>query len=604
MTTTLLETLQGLPDTPGVYQFYDANDRLLYVGKAKSLKKRVKSYFKVQEGIQAAPNLSSRIYQMIRETQTLRYLLTDHETDALVLENSLIKQLKPKYNILLRDDKTYPYIYIDFEEAFPRFEITRKVIDKKHIKYFGPFPSGARSLLQSLYDLLPLVQKKSCANGNKACLFYQIGKCPAPCEGKITQAAYGRTVQEAVDLLHNRTQIVKRLKEKMAELSQTLRFEEAAKLRDRTTAIAHIETKGIADVAKPLDLDIFALASAGNRSVLVRLFMRRGKVVASTHTLVEGAEEAFETLYRQAILEFYATDTPLTAKTILTAHLLEETETLQTMLRERFGKNILILHPCKGEKRRLIELARRNAEEILEHTVNPAGPHNDTATAIQDLLGLDAEPSRIEAFDNSHLTGSARVGSKILYAENGWVKNGYRHYHLQAKDEYHQMKEMLQRRINEFEQDPPPDLWLIDGGETLRMLAQSLLSNAGVHLDVVALAKEKLDAKAHRAKGAARDVIYAASGVYQLDPKDKRLQFLQKLRDEAHRFAITFHRKARAKEQSQISLMQAYGIGEAKTKRLIDFFGSFETIKNASINSLMSVLNRKDAETVFNFYNK
>jgi len=220
----LKSKIASLPDSPGVYQYFDKNGRLLYIGKAKSLKKRIKSYFRFTPSLHPAPNLTPRIYKMVSEVENIEYIIVGSENDALILENSLIKQLKPKYNILLRDDKTYPYIYIDFDEPFPRPKITRKVIKGKNIRYFGPFPTAAKDILESLYELFPLVQKESCLKGKKACLFYQLKKCLAPCEGKITPQNYRAILNEAIEHIHDKKRLIAKLEKRMEKLAKNMRF--------------------------------------------------------------------------------------------------------------------------------------------------------------------------------------------------------------------------------------------------------------------------------------------------------------------------------------------------------------------------------------------
>ena len=594
------ETLKSLPDKPGVYQYFDRHDRLLYVGKAKSLKKRVRSYFRMSPELSPAPNLGPRIYQMVSQAVRIETIVTATESDALLLENSLIKQLKPKYNILLRDDKTYPYIYIDRSEPFPRFELTRKVVKGKRVKYFGPFPHGARAILDSLYELVPLVQKKGCLKSKKACLFHQIGRCEAPCEGKIDEESYNRLVEEALGYIHNKQKIKKALEKRMHLYAETLRFEEAAQIRDRIEAIDKIEEYSGTDLAKLEDLDIFAVGFEGEDGVLVRLFMREGKIVASSHTWLNLHDQTdLAEVYRRSILEFYTSETPFTATAILTAHPFEEQEELAKLLSARIGKTVSIATPRRGGKKRLVELGVQNAEELLRQ--RRSRPKSLIGEQVRDLLGLSEVPERIEVFDNSHLAGEAPVGAMVVFDRGKWDKSAYRHYNLTSRDEYHQMEEMLSQRIASFEKSPPPDLWVVDGGETLRQLAVKLLEARKVNLPVVGIAKEKIDAKAHRAKGAARDLLYTDEGEMRLMPSDPRLQWFQRLRDEAHRFAIAFHKKQRLKEDKKISLLEARGIGPAKLKRLIDYFGSFEAIKAADMETLSEVLNKNDALSIIQY---
>ena len=598
----LKSRIQSLPDRPGVYQFFDKEGRLLYIGKAKNLKKRVKSYFRFQNRLSPAPNLSPRIFKMVTQVANLEYIVVQNESDALILENSLIKQLKPKYNILLRDDKTYPYIYVDFEEPFPRPQITRKVLGGKKVKYYGPLPSAAKDILDSIYELFPLVQKKSCVKGNKACLFYQMHRCLAPCEGKIDQKSYRKILEEALDNIHNKKLLIQKLEKKMEKLAQQLRFEEAAKLRDRIERIRSIELTSQIDLAKIENLDIYAIEKEQNKAVLVRMFMREGKLVASSYDTFDFDNHKgfdIDEAYKRVLLGFYDHDRPLIASTILLAHAVKEQEEIETLLSQKFGKKIKIVHPKRGEKAKLTRLALLNAKEILAKQK----PQDPILDELRQLLHLQNKPHRIEAFDNSHTFGSQPVGAMIVYEGGSFDKSGYRHYNLKTIDEYAQMRETLTKRCESFAQNPPPDMWLIDGGETLRSLAENIAKSFGVDIDIVAIAKEKKEAKAHRAKGKACDLIYTKNGIVRLAPSDKRLQFLQRLRDEAHRFTITFHRKQRTKKAKEIELLKIKGIAEAKVRKLLNFFGSFERIQEASIEELRAVLSEKDAKNLKKIYN-
>ena len=583
-------TLQQLPDTPGVYQYFDEKGKLLYVGKAKSLKNRVKSYWRYVPEFKPNPKQSPRILKMLHEASRLEYIIVESEEDALILENSLIKQLKPKYNILLRDDKTYPYIYIDESTPFPRFEITRKVVKGKNIVYYGPFPTGGKALLDTLYEIFPLVQKKSCLREGKACLFYQINKCLAPCEGKITPEEYAKIVQKAKRSIVKRKDLLNALQKRMTDLAAQERFEEAAALRDNMQAISTLSISSAIDLANTLDLDIFAIMNGDERGVMVKLFMRGGKIISSSHSYFRHTHIFDENeAYKQALLEFYTVDTPNISKQVLTAHHFEDAAQVAQTLSARFGKKIEILTPKIGPKAKLIALAVKNCEELLRKT------DNDTILEqkIADLCDLSTIPYRIETFDNSHMMGVATVGGMVVWQEGKWDKSSYRRYILEAKDEYGQMKEMLARRISDFKLHPAPDLWILDGGKANLNLAITLLKAENINLDVIAIAKEKLDAKAHRAKGAAKDLIYTVNGIIELKPNDKRLHWIQRQRDEAHRYAITYHQNRKRKEDTQISLLNKKGIGKATVKKLIDYFGTFEAIENASEEELEKVTNKK-----------
>ncbi len=585
-------TIKNLPGSAGIYQYFDEKGKLLYVGKAKNLKNRVKSYWRFSPSFKPNPSQSSRILKMLHEASRLEYMVVATEEDALILENSLIKQLKPKYNILLRDDKTYPYIYLDESQDYPRFEITRKVIKGKNITYYGPFPTGGRALLDALYEVYPLVQKKSCLREGKACLFYQIKKCLAPCEAKVTPEDYGKIVTEAKTSIVKRKYLINTLTEKMTSLAIQERYEEAASMRDTIEAISSLTITSNIDLANALDLDIFAIKNGDARGVIVKIFMRGGKIISSAysyfrHTHIYDENEA----YKQALLEFYGIDTPTISKQILTAHPFEDSVQVASTLSARFDKKIDITTPQRGQKAQLVSLALQNCEELLRKEETG----HLMEERIADIFELSAIPYRIETFDNSHMMGVATVGGQVVWDEGKWDKSSYRRYELHARDEYGQMKEMLSRRIEKFTQNPAPDLWILDGGQANLNLALYLLKEANVNLDVIAIAKEKLDAKAHRAKGAAKDVIYTTQGIFELKPNDKRLHWIQRQRDEAHRYAITYHQNKKRKEDTQIDLLNKKGIGKATIKKLIDYFGTFESINNASHEELCKVTNKRVA---------
>lgn len=598
--------IQSLPNRSGVYQYFDESGKILYVGKAKSLKNRVKSYFRFTPTLSPNDTLSPRIFKMISEVHTLEYIIVPSESDALILENSLIKQLKPKYNILLRDDKTYPYIYIDYEEDFPRPDITRKVIKSKNIKYFGPYSNGARDLLDSIYDILPLVQKKSCLKGKKECLFYQINKCLAPCVGKVSKEQYKEILENAVYFINNKTKLIQKLEDKMLEYSENLRFEDALNLKNRILTIAKSQITTGVDFATLENLDLFACFTQQEKGVVVKMFIREGKLVSSSHEYVKlDYDIDFDEIYTQAITEYYSSnEILLIPDTILISHDVnsENLESLEEFLKIKLTKKIEISSPKIGKKKELCNIAIENCKELLR--IKQENVKEDIEYQIKDLYKLQRLPSRIEIFDNSHLQGLGTVGAMVVYSNQKWDKQSYRLYHLEAKDEYAQMKETLTRRVLSFESNPPPDLWVIDGGKALLNLAKDILSSVGVDIDVIAISKEKIDVKANRSKGKANDTIYTINDTLRLLPTDKRLQFIQKLRDEAHRSAISFHKKTKLKEDKQISILSIKGIGEAKLKKLINHFGSFEIIKKASFEDIKEVLNEKDAMLLREYFNE
>jgi excinuclease ABC subunit C len=598
----LKESIQKLPNSAGIYQYFDKEGKLLYIGKAKNLSNRVKSYWLFSPKLRPNPNLSVRIVKMLEQTVSLNYIVVKSEHDALILENSLIKQLNPKYNILLRDDKTYPYIYIDNSQKYPRFEITRKIIKNKDITYYGPYSVGARDILNSLYETTKLVQKKGSLKSKKLCLYHQIGKCLGPCELPVTQERYEQEVALATKLIKNKKLLIKELEKKMEFYAQELRFEEAAELRDRIDKIGRSEIKSEIDFASDENFDIFAAAHNEQKAVVVRIFMRHGKIISSSHDTIHLREgyDANE-LYSRALLDFYKEQKPPIIAPILIAEAFEDLELIQEHLSRVFEKKAAILLPQRGKKKELIQLALLNAKELLK---KEAKPKDETLLKeIQELCGLEKTPYRVEIFDNSHMAGMATVGAMVVYENSKFDKKSYRNYHLQSRDEYGQMRETLSRRVESFSKNSPPDLWILDGGATLLKLALEILESNGVTLDVIAISKEKVDAKAHPAKGKAKDIIYTKNDIFRLKESDGRLQWVQKLRDEAHRSAINFHKKTKLRLDQESKLLNLQGISTAKIQKLLNHFGTFEALKALSVEEISTVLSQKDAKTIKRFYN-
>ena len=599
---TLENKIKQLPTDAGVYQYFDKNGKLLYIGKAKVLKNRVKSYFKFTPTLAPSNKLSPRIYKMINEVAQLDYIVVNNENDALILENSLIKQLKPKYNILLRDDKTYPYIYIDYSQDFPRLEITRKVIKQKSIKYYGPYSTGAKDMLDSIYEIVPLVQKKSCIKAKKACLFYQMKKCLAPCEEKVSKEEYLKLINQAIYYIQHKSSLILKLEESMSNLALQMRFEEAMLLRNRVQTIKKSQIKSTLDFAKDEDYDLFTVQIENKKAVVVKMFIRSGKLISTNHNYINITEDMQELdeIYNSAIVNYYSTQIPYVPSNIIVGIQLEDKIALEQFISTKFEKKISILVPKIGIKKQLLDVAFKNTKELLK--VNNHS-NNDINTQIKDLFKLYKIPYRFEAYDNSHMMGQATIGAMIVWDNNTFYKEDYRLYNLDAKDEYAQMRETLTRRVERFKENPAPDMWVIDGGLTLLKLANDICNSVGVTLDMVAISKEKVDAKAHRAKGAAKDILYTLTNSYRLEPSDKRLQFIQRLRDESHRCAINHHKKRKRKEDKQISLLDIKGIGKAKVTKLLNYFGTFEAIKSAKMENLEEIINHKDSLLIFNHFN-
>lgn len=596
----MLNQIRLLPHKAGIYQYLDEKGRILYIGKAKNLSKRVKSYFSLTPNLSVKTTLSLRIQKMLSETVALHYIIVENEHDALILENSLIKQLKPKYNILLRDDKTYPYLYVDMAEPYPRFELTRKIIKGKSVRYFGPFSVGARDILDSLYELLKLVQKKSCLKGKKGCLFYQMEQCLAPCEFSVPRENYLPMVNQGIEWIMNKRKLIKQLETKMEFYSESLRFEEALVLRDRIERITKSEISSQIDLASTENYDVFAIALSETRGCILRLFIREGKVASSTHDFIPITPYfSLDEAYERTLVGFYGNEKPPIIGSILTAHPFESSEWVEEHLSTLFGKKAHLETPQRGGKKELIELALSNANELLRM---PQPTNQSLLEQLQELFSLDTLPLRIEVFDNSHHGGSATVGAMIVYENNHFNKKGYRTYHLRERDEYGQMSEMLRRRIEGFGENPPPDLWVLDGGATLRSLAVDLLNSHGIYLDVIAISKEKIGVASHRAKGSAHDILHTSDKPLRLESSDKRLQFIQMLRDEAHRSAITFHKKTKLKQDQHSKLLLVHGISQPKIHKLIDYFGTFEAIAKSDFETLRELIGEKDAENIKNCY--
>ncbi|BCX79213.1 excinuclease ABC subunit UvrC [Campylobacter sp. 19-13652] len=595
----LAKQIKELPENSGVYEYFDKDGKLLYIGKAKVLKNRVKSYFKFTPNLAPNPNVSLRIAKMISETVELKFIITPSEADALILENSLIKQLKPKYNILLRDDKTYPYIYVDLSEDFPRFEITRKVQKGKGVQYFGPYYKGASELLEALYLNFNLVQKKGCLKHKKACLFYQIKRCEAPCEGRISKQDYEMILKNAIAALNEPALLIPRLNEMMGKYAAMLDFEQAAAMRDKIELLKSLEIKVELDLAKMEDFEAFAVVCDMGLVCATRLSISGGRVngVNSAISMAKDVQnEGIEEVYSQAILQAFGVDTPTISTKIYTLDKLADAQIIEEILLKRHGKKFSLKSPLKGEKRRICEIAAQNARAAILSSNKEYDLSAEKALA--KLCGLSCVPETIEVFDNSHMQAQACVGAMIRYKNGKFIKSDYRHYHLSANNDYEQMRQTLTIRATRFDKLSPPDLWVIDGGEALLNLAKEIIASSGANVEVIAISKEKLDAKAYRAKGAAKDKIYSSNGTFSLATNDARLLLIQKLRDEAHRFAISFHQKTKRKNDLAASKLKQAGISEASLSKLVKFYGSFDKIYEASYEEVAKLTNKSIAAKI------
>jgi excinuclease ABC subunit C len=402
-------------------------------------------------------------------------------------------------------------------------------------------------------------------------------------------------------LIKNKKSLLFKLEEKMHFYAENLRFEEALKMRDRIERISRSEIKSEIDFASNENYDIFVIKNSTSKAVVVRIFMRDGKIISSSHDYIQ-LNEGFDEgeLYQRVLMDFYKDEKPPIIAPILVASEFEGKDVIEEYLSTLFEKKVEIKVPKIGEKKHLIDLALLNAAELLKR--GNAQKNDEITKEIEDLFALQRVPKRVEIFDNSHMAGMATVGAMVVYESGVFDKKSYRTYHLEAKDEYSQMREMLHRRVDSFAKNSPPDLWILDGGSTLLNLAIEILESSGVFLDVIAISKEKIDAKAHRAKGKAKDIIHTKDDTFRLQESDKRLQWVQKLRDEAHRSAINFHKKTKLKIDQESKLLSLHGISQAKIIKLINHFGTFDALKKLTAQEISSVLNIKDANIIKDIY--
>jgi excinuclease ABC subunit C len=384
----------------------------------------------------------------------------------------------------------------------------------------------------------------------------------------------------------------------MQQYSEQLLFEEAVTIRDNIKKIEKANILSHVDLAKLEDFDIFSVAIDGIRAVGVRLFIRGGKVTSSSYAHFK-SDNGFDLneLYKVLLLEYYQHNIPFVPKNILLYENFNESHLIEEMLEKKYGHKVKILIPAIGERKKLTELSYKNGLELLR--IESSKNSTEILTELKTLFDLQKTPFEIEGYDNSHMMGQATVGAVIKWNEK-FEKKGYRHYNLAARDEYAQMRELITRRVESFDKNPPPDLMVIDGGETLLKLALKIVKQNGVFVDVIAIAKEKRDAKSMRAKGKANDLIYTKDGEFKLSHSDKRLQFIQNIRDESHRFAITFFKKQKLKADREISLLTKRGVGEATVRKLLQYFETFDNIEKATFKEIEGVVGTKIATSIKN----
>ncbi|HXZ35318.1 MAG TPA: excinuclease ABC subunit UvrC [Thermodesulfobacteriota bacterium] len=602
----LEDQIQSLPTSPGVYLMKDQAGTVLYIGKAKNLRSRVRTYF----GKSGDARLSLRfLMPKVRQVETF---LTDTEKEALILENTLIKKHKPRHNIDLKDDKTYFSLRFNLEEEFPKLTLVRK-IKRDGARYFGPYASSAavKETLRVLRHLFPL---RTCNDANfrnrsRPCLNFQIKKCLGPCCGMVSSEKYADLVQEVILFLEGKnSQLIKLLQERMTEASEALNFEEAARLRDQIAAIEQTLEKQKAVSQTPNDQDVFAFHRRGNAWEFQVLFFRRGILVGNKAfhfpRLNLPEEEALSAFLRQ-----YYAEEPSIPHEILLPLPIEDERLLAEWLSEKKGVRVEVHAPQRGEKKSLVEMAGKNAENSFQKRV---GDTETLALILQELkekLRLKTVPHRAECFDISNLFGTLAVGSMVSFLDGRPEPSHYRHFKVHAPsfpDDYAMMYEILRRRYGKLEPGgEKPNLLIVDGGKGQLNVALAVLAELGLQdISAVGLAKDKGPSLRKIAEKTADKVYLPNVKDPVLLGRSASLRYLQRIRDEAHRFAIRYHKKLRGKHGLRTLLDDIPGIGEVKKKALLKEFGSPQKIQEASPDRLSQVgpMTHRDAQTVFEFF--
>ena len=612
------EELKKLPGQPGVYIMHDAKDAIIYVGKAISLKNRVRQYF------QSSRDKTAKIRQMVSKIARFEYIVTDSELEALVLECNLIKEHRPRYNTMLKDDKTYPYIKVTASEEYPRILFSRQMKKDKN-KYFGPFTSAGAvkdtiELIRKIYRIRACSRKLPQDMGkDRPCLYYHIHQCDAPCQGYISQADYQKSVKQAVGFLNGQYEpVMKYLEEKMRTASETMEFEKAIEYRDLLDSVRKVAQKQKITSQSMEDRDIIAMAKDERDAVVQVFFVRDGKLIGREHFHMNltGSESKAEIL-NSFVKQFYA-GTPFVPHEIWVQEELEDAEVIASFLTARRGQKVRFVVPKMGEKERLVELAEKNAkmvlsqdkEKIKREELRTIGAMNQIGSWI-GLSGI----KRVEAYDISNISGFESVGSMIVY-ENGRPKrNDYRKFRIrtvQGPNDYASMREVLLRRFSHGLEETKklqaeggdlamgsftrfPDLLMMDGGRGQVNIALEVLRELQLVIPVCGMVKDDN----HRTRG-----LYYQNVEIPIDRHSEGFQLITRIQDEAHRFAIEYHRSLRGKEQVRSVLDDIKGIGPARRKSLMRTFKTIEAVREASVEELEAApqMNRAAAEAVYIFF--
>jgi len=598
--------LETMPGNPGVYRMLDAKGEALYVGKARNLKKRVASY--IQLG-----RLPERLRRMVAETASMEVVTTHTEAEALLLEANFIKRLKPKYNILLRDDKSYPWLMLTEDHDFPQIAKHRGAQLRKG-SYWGPFAS-AWAVSQTVQALQRVFLLRTCAdtvfaNRTRPCLLFQIKRCSGPCAGRVSQAEYGELVDQAKAFLAGKSGVVQKdLAAAMESAAGNLEFERAAAIRDRIRGLAHIQGNDVINPASLNDADVIALHQEAGQSCVQVFFIRGGRNNGNRSFFPAQAkgEEAPQVM-AAFIAQFYD-DKPAPAL-ILLNHEPEECALLGEALSLSAGRKVLLTVPQRGEKHDVVAHAQTNAREALERRLAESAGQGKLLAAAAELFGLPEPPRRIETYDNSHIMGTSAYGVMVAAGPEGFMKSAYRKFAIKSLiapgDDFGMMREVLRRRFGRAVAENPdrdgpewPDLVLIDGGAGQLSAARGIFEELGISdIPLVAIAKGP-------DRDAGREWFHMdGREAFQLPPRDPVLYFLQRLRDEAHRFAISTHRNARTKKISTSELDEVPGIGAARKRALLMHFGSARGVKAAGLKDLEAVggINRATARAVYAYF--
>ena len=600
--------LKTAPTAPGVYRMLDKNEDVLYVGKAKHIKKRITSY--------TQPNrLTNRLMRMVHATRSMVFVTTRTEAEALLLEASLIKRFKPPFNVLLKDDKSFPYILLREDHKWPQISKHRGARRHKG-QYYGPFASVS-SVNYTLNTLQKVFQLRSCSDAtlesrSRVCLLYQIKRCSGPCVDKISDADYKQTVSDARDFLEGKTShIQKRFADQMQIASDAMDYEAAAIYRDRLKALTHIQSHQSMVNAMVDEADVIAAAEIAGQVGIQVFFFRAGQNWGHrAYFPKHEKDEDIHAVLTAFITQFY--DNKPTPKLVLTSHQIEEQELIEGALSERMGRKVAFMVPKRGDKADLVKESVRNAKEALERRLAESAGQAKLLSGVADLFELDEPPSRIEIYDNSHIQGTNALGGMVVAGPDGFMKNSYRKFNIKSEeltpgDDFGMMREVMERRFSRLLKEDAdrdrgmwPDLLLIDGGKGQLSSVMEVLHDLGVASEVCVVAISK-----GPDRNAGREQFHIEGrDTFMLPLNDPVLYYLQRLRDEAHRFAIGSHRAKRSKEFVKSPLDGVPGVGPKRKKALLHHFGSAKAVTGASVRDLEHVdgISRAMAQQIYDYF--